>query len=141
HTIRGNPITLTNPADVIINTGTNAIACDLTFTGTPPTPTYGSPRIASSSFNSGELTVIGNVESGSLYIGAGFWRLTIMGQFTGTNLFMDWYSTLALYGDNPYAVSAEVAGSTLFVQGSQPNLNIRMSWNYEAQLPAILSGD
>src|SRR5438093_13064130 len=31
HTIRGNPITLTNRASVIINSGTNVIACDLTF--------------------------------------------------------------------------------------------------------------
>jgi hypothetical protein len=142
HTIRGNPITLTSPADVILNTGTNVIACDLTFTGTPPTPTYGSPRIGSSSFNSGDLTVIGNVESGSLYIGLGFWRLIIMGQFTGTNLFMHWYATLALYGDNPYAVSAEVVGSTLLVQGSQPNLNMSLYYNLEdPSYRASLSGD
>jgi hypothetical protein len=141
HTIRGNPLTLTNRANVIINSGTNVIACDLTFSGTPPTPTYGSPRIRTSSFDSGELTVIGNVGGGSLYIGLGFWRLVIMGQFTGGNLYMDWYTTVALYGDNPYAVSAEVSGSTLLVQGSQPNLNITMYWNMEAQTPAILGGD
>src|SRR5256885_10175719 len=41
HTIRGNPITLTNRADCIINGGTNVIACDLTFSGTPSTPTFG----------------------------------------------------------------------------------------------------
>src|SRR5215510_11758608 len=35
HTIRGNPITLTNRANVIINNGTNVMACDLTLTGTP----------------------------------------------------------------------------------------------------------
>jgi hypothetical protein len=64
-----------------------------------------------------------------------------MGQFTGGNLYMDWYTTVALYGDNPYAVSAEVSGSTLLVQGSQPNLNITMYWNMEAQTPAILGGD
>src|SRR5437667_6676367 len=29
HTIRGNPITLTNRTDCIINSGTNVIACDL----------------------------------------------------------------------------------------------------------------
>src|SRR5580765_9006917 len=57
HTIRGNPITLTNRTDCIINSGTNVIACDLTFSGTPSTPT----TIRSSSFSSGELTVIGNV--------------------------------------------------------------------------------
>src|SRR5213593_4569856 len=39
HTIRGNPITLTNRSNCIINSGTNVIACDLTFTGTPSTPT------------------------------------------------------------------------------------------------------
>src|SRR6266508_1726190 len=33
HTIRGNPITLTNRSDCIINSGTNVIACDLTFSG------------------------------------------------------------------------------------------------------------
>ena len=31
YTIRGNPITLTNRSGVIINSGTNVIACDLTF--------------------------------------------------------------------------------------------------------------
>src|SRR5207247_1333966 len=35
HTISGNPVTLTNRANVIINNGTNVIACDLTFSGTP----------------------------------------------------------------------------------------------------------
>src|SRR5256886_17502518 len=40
HTIRGNPITLTNRSDCIVNSGTNVIACDLTFTGTPSTPDY-----------------------------------------------------------------------------------------------------
>ena len=54
---------------------------------------------------------------------------------------MDWYVTLALYGDNPYAISAVVVGSTLLVQGSQPNLNITMYWNMEGQTPAFLSGD
>src|SRR5215216_5893807 len=39
HTLRGNPITVTNRADCIINSGTNVMACDLTFSGTPPTPT------------------------------------------------------------------------------------------------------
>jgi hypothetical protein len=139
HTIRGNPITLTNRTDCIINAGTNVIACDLTFSGTPSTPTYAT--IQSSSFNSGDLTVIGNVGGGSLYIGLGFWRLVIMGQITGGSLYMDWYTTMALYGDNPYAVSALVVGSTLLVQGSQPSLNITMNWNMEAQTPAILSGD
>jgi hypothetical protein len=141
HTIRGHPITLTNRLDCIINSGTNVIACDLAFTGTPPTPTFGAATIRSSSFDSGDLTVIGNVEASSLFIHLGFWRLVIMGQFTGGSLYVDWYTTVALYGDNPYAVSAEVSGSTLLVQGSQPNLNITMYWNMEAQTPAILSGD
>src|SRR5262245_29118228 len=96
HTIRGNPITLTNRTDVIINSGTNVIACDLTFSGTPSTPTP--TTIRSSSFRSGELTVIGNVGGGSLYVGVGVGRVVIMGQFTGGSLFVDWYSTLALYG-------------------------------------------
>src|SRR6185436_4083444 len=57
HTIRGNPITLTNRADCIVNSGTNVIACDLTFSGTPstpPTPQFGTFTIR----GSGELTVI-----------------------------------------------------------------------------------
>ena len=142
HTIRGNPITLTNRTDVIINSGTNVIACDLTFTETPPTPTYGSPRIRTSSFDSGELTVIGNVESGSLYIGLGFWRLVIMGQFTGDSLFMDWYVTVALYGDNPYPVSVTNVAGNLLVQGSQPNLNMALYYNLEdPSWRASLSGD
>src|SRR5688572_27532588 len=29
HTIRGNPITLTNRSDCIVNSGTNVFACDL----------------------------------------------------------------------------------------------------------------
>src|SRR3989440_6400029 len=37
HTIRGNPITLTNGTIAINHSGTNVIACDLTFSGTPPT--------------------------------------------------------------------------------------------------------
>src|SRR6185369_2601772 len=40
HTIRGNPMTLTNRTDCIINSGTNVMACDLTFSGTPATPQY-----------------------------------------------------------------------------------------------------
>src|SRR6185295_11546869 len=40
HTIRGNPITLTNGASALVNSGTNVIACDLTFTGTPSNPTF-----------------------------------------------------------------------------------------------------
>jgi hypothetical protein len=139
HIIRGNPITLTNRTDAILNSGTNVIACDLTFSGTPATPTF--TTIRSSSFNSGELTVIGNVGGGSLHLGGGFWRLVIMGQFTGGSLFVDWYATLALYGDNPYAVSADVWGSTLLVEGSQPDLNIRMYFNMEDGTPPFLSGD
>jgi hypothetical protein len=141
HTLRGNPITLTNRANVIINDGTNVIACDLTFSGTPPLPTTGNPSIWSSSFGSTELTVIGNVGGGNLKVAVNFGRVVIRGQFTGGSLFVDWDSTLALYGDNPYAVSADVSGSTLLVQGAQPNLNIRMYWNMEGQTPAFLSGD
>ncbi|HXJ77016.1 MAG TPA: C-type lectin domain-containing protein, partial [Candidatus Dormibacteraeota bacterium] len=137
HTIRGNPMTLTNRTDCIINSGTNVIACDLTFSGTPSPTT-----IRSSSFSSGELTVIGNVGGGSLYMGLGFWRLVIMGQFTGGSLFMDWYTTLALYGDNPYAVSVTNVAGTLLVQGSQPNLNMSLYYNLEdPSYRASLSGD
>jgi hypothetical protein len=51
-----------------------------------------------------------------------------MGQFTGGSLFVDWYTTVALYGDNPYAVSAVVVGSTLLVEGSnRPNLIMSLS--------------
>jgi len=88
------------------------------------------------------LTVIGNVGGGSLYIHLGFWRLVIMGQFTGGSLFMDWYTTLALYGDNPYAVSATSVAGTLLVQGSQPNLNVTLYYNQEdPSWRASLSGD
>src|SRR5580765_5054596 len=128
HTIRGNPITLTNRTDCIINSGTNVIACDLTFSGTPATPDYQSPTIRGSG-GSAELTVIGNVGGGSLYFleeqfGAKA-RLVIRGQFTGGSVRVS-YATLALYGDNPYAVSAEVRYSQLLVQGLQPNLNIML---------------
>src|SRR6185436_7095728 len=34
--IRGNPMTLTNRSNCIINKGTNVMACDLTFSGTQP---------------------------------------------------------------------------------------------------------
>ncbi len=131
HTIRGNPITLTNRRDCIINTGTNVIACDLTFSATPSPSTFEIPRIASSSFDSGELTVIGNVGADRLHLGLGFWRLVIMGQFTGGSLFMDWYTTLALYGDNPYAVAVTNVAGNLSVQGSQPNLNVALYYNQE----------
>jgi len=134
HTIRGNPITLTNRANVIINSGTNVIACDLTFSGTPPTPDYQFPSIV----RSGELTVIGNVGGGSLYIGVD--RLVIRGQFTGGSLYVQ-YVTLALYGDNPYAVAASSRLGTFLVQGSQPNLNITMFLEMESLDCPTLSGD
>src|SRR6185436_7311469 len=78
HTIHGNPITLTNLTGCIVNRGTNVIACDLTFSGTPSTPFgvlgfHGAGRT--------ELTVIGNVAGGSLRaLGE---QLVISGQFTG----------------------------------------------------------
>src|SRR6267143_6142363 len=50
HTIRGNPITLTNRTDCITYSGTNVIACDLTFSGTPSNPTFGAYAIRPSSF-------------------------------------------------------------------------------------------
>src|SRR6267143_3459730 len=93
HNIRGNPITLTNRTDCIINSGTNVIACDLTFSGTPSTPLY--RTIGASSFGS-ELT-LGNVGGGSLDVSFGM-RLVISGQFTGGSLLVGG-STLALYGD------------------------------------------
>ncbi len=59
HTIRGNPITLTNRANCIINSGTNVIACDLTFSGTPTTPDYQFSSIRGSQGGTRtELTVI-----------------------------------------------------------------------------------
>jgi hypothetical protein len=140
HTIRGNPITLTNRSFCIINSGTNVIACDLTFSGTPPTPQYGVPSIAASSYPGGELTVIGNVGGGSLYFSAFGARLTIRGQFTGGSLQVH-RGTLALYGDNPYTVSAVVQPGTLLVQGSQPNLNITGAIDMESLTCAFLSGD
>lgn len=129
YTLRGNPIMLTNRANCIINGGTNVIACDLTFSGTPATPTF--TTIRSSSFNSGELTMTGNVGGGSLYAFGG--RLVIRGQFTGGTL-RQYGGTLAFYGDHSHAVSVEFQGdsSTLFVQGSQPNLNITLLWEMES---------
>jgi hypothetical protein len=136
HTIRGNPITLTNRANVIINSGTNVIACDLTFTGTPSTPQFGFVTIRSS-FGSVGLTLIGNVGGGSLYVVG---SLVIRGQFTGGSL-RHWGGTLALYGDHLHAVSAEVQNDTLLVQGSQPNLNITMLWEFESAACPDLSGN
>jgi len=131
HTIRGNPITLTNPTSAIIHDGTNVIACDLTFSGTG--------SIRGSSF--GELTVIGNVGGGRLGVGIGAGRVVIRGQFTGGSLFVDWYSTLALYGDNPHPVSADVWASKLLVQGSLPNLDIRLGFSIKTLTSGSLSGD
>ena len=142
HTIRGNPITLTNRADCIVNSGTNVIACDLTFSGTPSTPTSGVNSIRG--FGGGrltELTVIGNVGGGSLYVAGE--RLVIRGQFTGGRIHVQ-YGSLALYGDNPYAVSVEIYGSsasTLRVQGSQPNLNITTLWEMESATCPHLTGE
>ena len=136
HTIRGNPITLTNRADCIINSGTNLIACDLTFSGTPSTPNNQFPSIRGFP---GELTVIGNVGGGGLYVFID--RLIIRGQFTGDSIRMQ-YGSLALYGDNPHPVSVEFLGSsysTLRVQGSQPNLNITTLWEMEsATCPSLI---
>src|SRR6266513_2917677 len=111
HTIRSNPITLTNRSDCIINSGTNVIACDLTFSGTPATPQYGVVSIRGQIAPSGvvsELTVIGNVGGGSLY--ARLERLVINGQFTGGTLRL-WGGTVTLNGDDPSAGSAEIQNS------------------------------
>ena len=54
---------------------------------------------------------------------------------------MDWYTTLALYGDNPHPVSADVISSKLLVQGSQPNLNIRLHISIKTLIAGSLSGD
>jgi hypothetical protein len=137
HTISGNPLTLTNPTIVIMNSGTNVIACDLTFSGAPSGAFIGS----SGPLNSGELTVIGNVGGGRLRVGVGAGRVVIRGQFTGGSVFVDWYSTLALYGDNPHPVSADVVASQLLVQGSQPNLNIRLGFSIKTLTAGSLSGD
>ena len=138
HTIRGNPITLTNRLNCIINSGTNVIACDLTFTGTPAIPHYLFQSIRGFS---GELTVIGNVGGSSLYVFLE--RMVIRGQFTGGSLRVQ-YGSLALYGDNPHPVSVEFYASsysTLRVQGSQPNLNItRLREMESAECPSV-SGD
>ncbi len=141
HTISGNPITLTNRSDCITYSGTNVIACDLTFSGTPSNPTFGAYAIQPSSFSGGELTVTGNVGSGGMLYSF-FGRLVIRGQFTGGSL-RQYGGTMALYGDNPHAVAAEVQGdgTTLFIQGSQPNLNITMLWEMESAACPSLSGD
>jgi hypothetical protein len=134
HTIRGNPITLTNSTIVISHSGTNVMACDLTFSGTPPTQ----DRIISGPFGSGELTVIGNVGGGNLRVAVA--RVVIRGQFTGGSL-RAFGSTLTLYGDNSAAVSAEVLSGQLIVHGSQPNLNITMLREMETFACPYLSGD
>lgn len=142
HTIRGNPMTLTNRTDCIINSGTNVMACDLTFSGTPATPQSFAASIRGQIGQSGvvsELTVIGNVGGGSLY--AHLERLVITGQFTGGTVRV-WGGTLAFYGDDPSAGSVEVQNSsTLFVQGSRPNLNITMFWEFESAACPFLRGD
>jgi len=131
HTIRGNPITLTNSSGVISSSGTNVMACDLTFSGTPPARIGGS----------GELTVIGNVGGASLY--SSIQQLVIRGQFTGGSIRVS-YASLALLGDNPHPVSAVIQGtpsSTLRVQGSQPNLSITMLLEMEIPSCPALTGD
>src|SRR5687767_1907570 len=140
HTIRGNPITLTNRSECIINSGTNVIACDLTFSGTPSTPQAQFASIRSVGSPT-ELTLIGNVGGGTLYVLNE--RLVIRGQFTGGTLHQQ-YGSLAFYGDHSHAVSAEIRGSsfsTLRVQGSQPNLNITLLWEMESASCPSLSGD
>jgi len=128
-------ITLTNRTDVIINSGTNVMACDLTFSGTPATPQY----FAASIQGSAELT-LGNVGGGSLYGSFGM-RVVITGQFTGGTIRV-WGGTLVLYGDDPSAGSAEVQNSsTLLVQGSRPNLNITTFWEFESAACPFLWGD
>src|SRR6185369_2202297 len=57
HTIRGNPMTLTNRSNCIISSGDNVIACDLIFSGTPSTPQSGFVTIQSSVFGPGGLTL------------------------------------------------------------------------------------
>src|SRR5438552_6029878 len=90
HTISGNPITLTNRSDCIIYSGTNVIACDLTFTGTPSTPQPQFPSIRPAGSPAGALTVIRNVGGGSLFVsGVG---LVSRGQFTGGSLRMEYGS-------------------------------------------------
>jgi hypothetical protein len=140
HTIRGNPITLTNRADCIIYSGTNVIACDLTFSGTPttpPTPEFGTFTIRGD-FNSGELTLSGNIGGGSL-IPFGE-RLVIGGQFTGGRI-RAWFGNLAFYGDYSHAVDVEFKNGTLFIQGSQPNLNITNLWEFESGMCPFLRGE
>jgi hypothetical protein len=85
-----------------------------------------------------ELTVIGNVGGGSLYVFVE--RLVIRGQFTGGSLRL-FAANLALHGDNPNPVSLETQVSTILVQGSQPNLNIRMLFEMESAAGSYLSGD
>jgi hypothetical protein len=135
HTIRGNPMTITNRADCVINSGTNVIACDLTFSGTPATPQY----FVKSIHGYDELT-LGNVGGGSLSLYFGM-RLVITGQFTGGTLRV-WGGALAFYGDDPSAGSVEVQNSsTLLVQGSRTNLNITTFWEFESAACPFLRGD
>ena len=138
HTIRGNPITLTSRRDCINNSGTNVFVCDLIFSGTPSTPNYEFPSIWGWP---GELTVIGNVGGGGLYVSVE--RMVIRGQFTGGSLRVQ-YGSMALYGDNPHPVSVEVYAtsySTFRVQGSQPNLNITRLREMESATCPSVTGD
>src|SRR5205809_3087725 len=129
HTIRGNRITLTNDTSVIINSGTNEIACDWTFTATPsPSASYYAwPRIQFSGYPS-ELTVSGNVGGAYLYVGGG--KLVMRGQFPGGSMHA-YGGTQAIYGVFPHALSATNIGGIFLVQGSQPNLNLTTLWEME----------
>ena len=136
HTIRGNPMTLTNGAIVISNSGTNEIACDWTFTAIPPpsAPYYQWPRI--SIFYPGELTLSGNIGGGYLNISGG--RLVMRGQFPGGRMYA-YGGTQVFYGDFPHALSVTNVGGVIVVQGLQPNLNLTTLWEMESAACASLS--
>src|SRR6185436_18979118 len=62
------------------------------------------------------------------------------GQFPG-GILRHWGGTLAFYGDYSHAVAAEVQNDTILVQGSQPNLNLTMLWEFESAACPNLSGN
>ena len=136
HTIRGNRITLTNDTSVIINSGTNEIACDWIFSAipSPSAPYYAWPRIWFMGYPS-ELTVSGNVGGGYLNVGGG--RLVMRGQFPEGRMYA-YGGIQAFYGDFPHALSVTNVGGIILVQGSQPNLSLTTLWEMESAACASL---
>jgi hypothetical protein len=136
HTLRGNPMTLTNSSGVISSSGTNVIVCDLILSAipSPSTPYYQWPRI--NILYPGELTLNGNIGGSYLNVAGG--RFVLRGQFPGGKMYA-YGGTQAFYGDFPHALSVTNVGGTILVQGSQPNLSLTTLWEMESAACASLS--